>query len=307
MISLHNEGFILNYQKTKNLDNFYLEFYLLETNTFYEKTFLKKSLANIFISGGIGKTEIFEKMLKLPKNYYVSSHQFVDDNIEPNIYLTNITNANINNNSFYGEIIMKLCKTVPDGIICYFSSIELMEYYIQKWNEQGVFDYVMNDKLLFIEEQDSLRLANIMANYKKAVDCGRGGLFLMTTRNKASLLDNTFTGSQSKAIIFIGFPIETKLSKTFELKLEHYKKNFDIDSKEFLNYDAFRLFSNKISEKIKNILDKKILVILDERLISDKFKSYLSTWLHNLIHIDLDKENSSTDDRIKNIKRFLSS
>lgn len=230
---------------------------------------------------------------------------FTDDNITQNVYLTSISNTNVNNNSFYGEILMKLSKSVPDGVICYFSSIALMEYYIQKWNEQGVFDYIMNDKLLFIEEQDSLRLTNVITNYKKACDMGRGGILFTSTRNKMSLFDHTFTNAQSRAIIFIGFPIETKLTKIFELRLEHFKKSFDIESKEFFNYDAFRLFSSKIAEKIVDITDKKILVLLDERLISDKLKDYLPSWLHKLFHMDFDKDNVNTDERLKNIREFL--
>jgi DNA excision repair protein ERCC-2 len=243
--------------------------------------------------------DTFESVLKISAQKY-----FYYDDIMQSIYLTIISSTNANNNSFYGEIIRKLCKSVPDGIICYFSSISLMEYYIKKWNEQDVFNTVMNDKLIFIEEQDPIKLTNILVNYKKACDMGRGAILFLSTRNRAALTDH-FTSHHSRSIIFIGFPIQTKLTKKFELKIENIKKQFNLENKEYLNLDTFRLFSTKISEKINDIYDKKILVILDEKLMSDKLKEYLPSWLRKLIHEDYDKENINTDERLKNIKKFL--
>ncbi len=302
-----SDGFILNFQKYHSNDNYFIELNLVETYIIVQNIF-SMQMKPIFLSGGIGKTEIFEKILTHSKehNLIISRTEWTDDNLDQNVYLTNISNTNLNNNSFYGEIIMKLCKVIPDGIICYFSSCTLMEYYIQKWNEQGVFEYILNDKLLFIEEQDSVKLSGVITNYKKACQMGRGAVFFTSTRNKASLLDHSLNSHFSRCIVFIGFPIETKFPKTFELKLEYLKKNYDLDNKDYLNYDAFRLFSNKVVEKIKDISDKKVLVILDEKLISDKLKDYLPVWLHKLVHIDFDKENVNTDERIRNIKKFLS-
>jgi Rad3-related DNA helicase len=254
------------------------------------------------LGSALGKLDVYESLLMLNGIFKKS---YVDDTPEPNIYLTSISNTNANNNSFYGEILMKLCKCIPDGIICYFSSISLMEYYIKKWNEQGVFDNILNDKLIFIEEQDTVRLSQILVSYKKSCDIGRGGLLFLSTRNKAGIVDNMFLEHQSRAIVFIGFPIETKLTKKFELRLENLKKQFRLENKEYFNYDTFKLFSTKISEKINNSFDKKVLVILDEKLMSEKLKEYLPEWLNKIIHIDYDKENVNTDERLKNIKLFL--
>jgi DNA excision repair protein ERCC-2 len=255
----------------------------------------------MLLGSSIGKLDIFSSMLKLEGSF---NRAYTDDSKSPNIYLTSISNTNANNNSFYGEIVLKLCKCIPDGIICYFSSVSLMEYFIKKWNEQGVFDTLMNNKLLFIEEQDSIRLSNVLVNYKKACDIGRGGLLFLSTRNKAALCD-IFTDHQSRCIIFIGFPIETKLTKKFEYKLENIKKQFKIESKEYFNYDTFKLFAMKVGEKVSDMFDKKVLVVLDEKLMSEKLGEYLPAWLRKIMHDDYDKENVNTDERLKNVKLFL--
>lgn len=293
-----NDGFILSSQQYQGSNLFFVELFCVEPYILLNK--LLDNSKYIFLASSIGNTNMFEKLLKLIfDEKYTYTHDCND-----NIYLTNISSTNANNNSFYGEIIRKLCRNVPDGIICYFSSISLMEYYIKKWNEQDVINSIMNDKLLFIEEQDPIKLTQIQVNYKKACDLGRGALFFLSTRNRAAL-NTIFTEHQSRCIVFIGFPIETKLTKKFEFKLENIKKQFGIENKEYLNFDTFKLFSTKISEKINNIFDKKILVILDEKLMSDKLKEYLPDWLKKVMHEDYDKDNINTDERLKNIKKFL--
>jgi Rad3-related DNA helicase len=295
---LVDHGFILASQQYQGSNLFFLELFCVEPYLILNKILDNTRYA--FIGSSIGNIKIFESLLKITFN---EKYTYVDDETE-NIYLTNVSSTNSKNNSFYGEIIRKLCRNVPDGIICYFSSISLMEYYIKKWNEQDVINSIMNDKLLFIEEQDPIKLTHILVNYKKACDLGRGALLFLSTRNRAALND-IFTDHQSRCIVFIGFPIETKLTKKFEFKLENIKKQFNLDNKEYLNFDTFKLFSTKISEKINNIFDKKVLVILDEKLMSDKLKDYLPEWLKKIMHVDYDKENINTDERLKNIKKFL--
>jgi DNA excision repair protein ERCC-2 len=176
---------------------------------------------------------------------------------------------------------------------------------LKKWEEQDVLKNIMDYKLLFVEEQDPKRLSRIITNYKKACDTGRGGMFFLSMRNKAAYLDS-FKNHQARCIIFIGYPTETKLSQIFYMKLENYQKNFGVEKEEFFIYDAFKLFSAKISDKILDCTDKKVLVVLDEKLMSDRLKGYLPEWLHKIIHIDFDKENVNTDERLKNINNFLS-
>jgi len=239
--------------------------------------------------------------LKLKSNIEIESKDYFNS-----MYYANVSNVNQNNNTFFGEILVRLANNVHDGIILYFSSQSILEYMVKKWKEQGVFDTILNKKLVFVEESDSQRNAQIILNYKKACDSGRGAVLFLTMRNLMSLKKlDVLQGNYSKALVFIGFPIETRLTKRFELYSENIKKNFEIDIKEYLNFDTFRYFSTKISEKILDIEDRKILLILDEKLIMEKFIEFLPKWLKKIIHDDFDKENINTEERIKRAKRHL--
>ena len=179
-----------------------------------------------------------------------------------------------------------------------------MEEYIKKWNEQSVFDFILDYKLIFIEENDSVRLSEIITNYKKSCQMGRGGILFLTMRNKGSLLDEMYE-EYSRGIIFIGFPIETKVNKTLDLKIEYYNKYFKIDNEIFIKYDALKLFSLKIINKIKNSKDKKVIVILSEKLLGEKVIDYLPLWIRNMIHPEKEEDTNNVDDRIKMITQFF--
>lgn len=247
------------------------------------------------------KENISNLNIKLKNNRDIDSKDFFHQ-----IYYANISNTNVNNKTFSGEILVRLCKYISDGIIVYFSNENLMEDYLKIWNEQNVFDSILNDKLVFIEEADSQRLGNVIINFKKSCDSGRGGILFLTMRNKAAIKKfDVLQGNYSKALVFIGFPIETKINKRNELFTNNLKKKFDIEIEEYLNYDTFRNFVGKISDKILNCCDRKVLLILDEKLISDKFVSYLPPWIKRVLHNDFDKISKNTEERIKKAQRHL--
>ena len=68
-------------------------------------------------------------------------------------------------------------------------------------------------------------------------------------RNKASLLDE-LDRHYSRGIIFLGFPIETKVNKILDFTMEYHIKQFEIDNEVYMKYDAMKLFSSKIVNKI---------------------------------------------------------
>jgi len=127
----------------------------------------------------------------------------------------------------------------------------------------------------------------------------------------------SFQNHQARGIIFIGFPIETKIYNfsehnsnqdfkvDYKLMLKNYKNIHNIEETNFLNYDAVRLFSNKFAETISSSKDKKILVILNEKLQSIHVKKYLPEWISNYIHSDEERKDINSEECLKEIKNFL--
>ena len=55
---------------------------------------------------------------------------------------------------------------VPDGLVCFFTSYKYMEHVIVKWNEMGILQRVLENKLIFIETKDNLETVLALENYK---------------------------------------------------------------------------------------------------------------------------------------------
>ena len=70
-------------------------------------------------------------------------------------------------------------------------------------------------------------------------------------------------------------------------------------------YDTLKLFAAKIGNKISSIYDKKVVAILDDKLIGEEKKEYLPLWLQKVIHIDYDKNEANTEERLRNMRKFL--
>ena len=296
--------YIINLSNYRNLNSnkLYLELYLMEPSNFIQKLNTKINNNSIYLSGGIGKLEIFCNIFKL------ESISLIDDYYKKkkknNLFFTSIGTTTPTNKIFYGETLKKISQIIPDGIIVYFSSNKLLKEYVEKWNSHDVFNFILDYKLIFIEEKDPIRLSKIIVNYKKSISLGRGGILLISIRNKSFLIDGLLN-EFSKGIVFIGFPIETNVNKILEFKVEYYRKLVSVISDEFLKYDAFKLFTLKIINKIYNSLDKKIIVVLEDKLLSENNKEFLPNWLKEIIHPEEDDDNNNIEDRIKLIKDFL--
>ena len=56
----------------------------------------------------------------------------------------------------YGNLLIDLSQIVPDGIICFFPSYRYMEEVILNWNEMGILEQILENKLIYIESKDTL-------------------------------------------------------------------------------------------------------------------------------------------------------
>jgi len=67
----------------------------------------------------------------------------------------------------YGQLLVEVAKTVPDGIVCFFTSYLYLESVVASWYDQGIVDTLLRYKLLFIETQDNAETSYALMNYVK--------------------------------------------------------------------------------------------------------------------------------------------
>ena len=139
----------------------------------------------------------------------------------------------------YGNLIIELSQTVPDGIVCFFTSYKYMEHMIVQWNNMKTLSKVLENKLIYIETPDNLETSLALENYKRACDNGRGAVFFSIARGKVSE-GVDFAGHYGRCVVVFGIPYQNTLSRNLKARMQFLKDNFNINENDFLTIDAMR-------------------------------------------------------------------
>ena len=142
-----------------------LQFYCLDASI-ATKPIFEKFKNVILTSGTISPIEMYPKILNFqPKVVRAFDIQLPRNAISPIIvtkgndqitmsskFEERENQANIRN---YGNLIVELSQTVPDGIVCFFTSYKYMEHMIVQWNDMKILQKVLEHKLIYIETTDN--------------------------------------------------------------------------------------------------------------------------------------------------------
>ena len=214
-----------------------LQFYCLDASI-ATKPIFDKFKNVILTSGTISPIEIYPKILNFnPKVCRAFDIKLPRNAINPIIVTKGMDQLpmsskfeereNSNNIRNYGNLIVELSQTVPDGIVCFFTSYRYMEYMIVQWSEMRILQRVLENKLVFIETTDNLETQLALENYKKACDNGRGAVFFSIARGKVSE-GVDFAGHYGRCVIVFGVPFQNTMSRNLKARMNFLKDNFNI-------------------------------------------------------------------------------
>ena len=202
----------------------------------------------------------------------------------------------------YGNLLVELSNTVPDGIVCFFTSYLYMESTIASWYEQGIIDSVQKNKLLFIETQDAAETSLALYNYQRACENGRGAILLSVARGRVSEgidFDHHF----GRCVVMFGIPFVYTQSRRLKARLEYLREQFLIRENDFLTFDAMRHAAQCVGRCIRGKTDYGIMIFADKRYSRADKRGKLPKWIQE--HLRDANSNLSTDEGVNIGKRFL--
>nr|WCZ58753.1 general transcription and DNA repair factor IIH [Seculamonas ecuadoriensis] len=192
----------------------------------------------------------------------------------------------------YGHLLVELAASVPDGLICFFTSYKYMEDVVSHWHHMGILDDVTRHKLVFIETPNVAETAMSLENYRKACDSGRGAVFLSIARGKvAEGID--FDGHYGRAVVMFGIPYIYTESRILRARLEFLRTKFGIRENDFLAFDALRQASQCIGRVIRNKTDYGLMILADKRYNQWDKRGKLPKWIGEYLrenHLNLSIE-----------------
>ena len=204
----------------------------------------------------------------------------------------------------YGKLLSDMCKIVPDGMVCFFTSYAFMEKVILKWNEQRVLEEVQKNKLIFIETKDVVETTLALQNFKKACDCGRGAVFFSIARGKvAEGID--FDRQYGRCVIMFGIPFQYTKSHSLESRMEFLReKHPKITQSYYLTFDALRQTSQCVGRVVRSKTDYGLVLFADARYNSKDKRDKLPKWVSKFL--DPSHLNLTTDNAVALSRQFLS-
>ncbi|OBA28535.1 DNA repair helicase [Hanseniaspora valbyensis NRRL Y-1626] len=273
-------------ENQQNIPNPILHFICLDPSICIRPVF-EKFHTIIITSGTISPLDMYPKILKfeptLVKSYKMSlpKQSFLPLVISKSTDQQPLTTRfEIRNDPTivrnYGEILIKLSQTIPDGLIVFFPSYLHMENLITKWQQQGILDKIWPHKIILTETPDAQESSVALEIFKKACDNGKGALLFAVARGKVSEgID--FSNHYARAVILIGIPFQYTESKILKARLEYMRNNHFIKENDWLSFDAMRHASQCLGRVIRGKLDYGVMILCDRRFT--KRVNQLPAWI----------------------------
>lgn len=202
----------------------------------------------------------------------------------------------------YGQLLIDVAASVPDGVCGFFTSYQFMEFIVGEWDRLGILAQVMDHKLIYLETKDVVETTLALDNYKRACDAGRGAVFLSVARGKvAEGID--FDRHYGRCVIVFGVPYQYTLSHVLRARLNFMREHYSIRDNDFLTFDALRQSAQCIGRVIRSKTDYGVVVLADSRYNRADKRSKFPPWVLQFLRESC--LNCSTDSAIEQIRTWL--
>ncbi|AAZ13362.1 TFIIH basal transcription factor complex helicase subunit, putative [Trypanosoma brucei brucei TREU927] len=187
----------------------------------------------------------------------------------------------------YEDLLRGLAKTVPDGIVCFFTGYQYMSEVLLGWHRSGFLKELSRHKLIFVETQSVDDTATALESYRRACDIGRGAIFMSIARGKiAEGID--FDSHYGRAVVMFGVPFLPPIDEPLRQRIHWMEICLGIPGSEYRNFDAMRQASQCIGRVLRNKTDYGMMLLVDRRFALNDKRKKLPIWIQQCL-----KENTN--------------
>nr|CDQ04741.1 BMA-DOG-1 [Brugia malayi] len=176
-------------------------------------------------------------------------------------------------------ILSHVCKIIPKGVLCFFSSYRVLDQIYEYMETTGILRQIQNVKVLVLKEPRRSSLMNtVMMQYERAIvnslDIGpqcTGALLMAVFRGKVISEGIDFTDDRARCVVTVGIPFPSAVD---EQVIEKKKYNDDYCTKlqllsgdEWYTMQAYRALNQALGRCLRHRSDWGSILMLDERLL----------------------------------------
>lgn len=199
-----------------------------------------------------------------------------------------------------GQLILRACQTVPDGVVAFFPSYDYLAKVTSIWQRsptsQPLMTMLQRAKGTF-QESKGVSVDDLLREYAAAVDSGDGGLMLAVVGGKLSEGIN-FSDKLGRAVIAVGLPFPNASGAEWKAKMQYveaiqYKQCKDSKkmdeascraeakraSRNFYDNACMRAVNQSIGRVIRHRHDYAAILMVDRRFATDRIRQKLPGWI----------------------------
>lgn len=201
-----------------------------------------------------------------------------------------------------GLSIVNFCRVIPDGVLVFFPSYQVMDSCLTYWqtckpggnvqDAKTIFQMIQSIKVPVIEPKNKGELAVAMEKFERIIDDPkepRGSIFFAVCRGKVSEgLD--FSDAKGRAVIITGIPYPPFKDPKIILKKQYLQdqqstsSNF-LSGAEWYNQQASRAVNQALGRVIRHRKDFGAILLCDERFGNPGTIGQLSKWLRGRVSV----------------------
>lgn len=176
-----------------------------------------------------------------------------------------------------GNTIVELTKVVPNGMLVFFPSYELMDLCKEFFERKHIWEEIQQEKQIFYELQSNDQFQVMLNDYYKTVDENKGAILMAVLRGKFSEgLD--FADNYGRAVVVVGVPFAPSKDPKVVFKKDYHQRN-GRDGDEWYVSDAIRATNQAIGRVIRHKNDYAAIFLCDNRFFFRSNKKYIAHWL----------------------------
>ncbi|EGV98907.1 Fanconi anemia group J protein isoform X1 [Cricetulus griseus] len=192
-----------------------------------------------------------------------------------------------------GMLLLSVCQTVSQGILCFLPSYKLLEKLRERWVSTGLWHSLESVKTVIAEPQrgektDFDELLQVYYDAIKFKGEKDGALLIAVCRGKVSEgLD--FSDDNARAVVTVGIPFPNVKDLQVELKRQyndhHSKLRGLLPGRQWYEIQAYRALNQALGRCIRHKNDWGALILVDDRFNSNpnRYISGLSKWVRQQI------------------------
>ncbi|KAK1130537.1 hypothetical protein K0M31_018663 [Melipona bicolor] len=191
-----------------------------------------------------------------------------------------------------GRVLLDICESMPHGILCFFSSHDVMHKHVERWRSTSIFDKISNVKPVFFEPECETNLVPMLAKYcyvirrtsAKKVGNVTGALLLAVFGGKVAE-GVYFRDNEARCVVAIGMPYPGNQNYIIRLKMAYNDKNIKngfLKGSDWFSIQAFRALNQALERCLRHVHDWGALLLIDDRFLQDEYKQNLSEWIKTM-------------------------